>query len=84
MAKPLIITKQKEIYKEIANELDTTVETVDDVVTSTWMAVAKFMAEDRENAIYLRHLGTFYGKKEIIYYMEKNKLKTDEKSSGEL
>jgi len=78
MSKPLIITKQKKIYKEIADELDTTVEIVDDVVSSTWMAVAKFMAEDRENAIYLRHLGTFYGKKEMIYMIEQSKNKNKE------
>jgi len=78
--------KPKEIYTKVATDLDITVEEVDDVITSVWSAVAKFIAEDPFNAIYLRHLGTFYGRTDIAYMIEqaKKKNKKNEKSSREL
>ena len=74
MSKSALLTKSRELHKDIAEECNTTMDIVDDVISNTWFGVAKFMAEDKENAIYLRHLGTFYGSKEVAYKIEQNKL----------
>lgn len=74
-----LANKVRDVYHGVAKETGATTEEVDEVMSSTWQAVAKFIAENRFNAIYLRHLGTFYGKEEIAYMIEKTKNKNNEK-----
>lgn len=71
-------TQIKEVYAKVAKDINVPYTTVIDVMDYVWKGVSTFMAEDRLNAIYLRHLGTFWGKKEIAYCIDKYSKKDKE------
>lgn len=59
-------SKIRAIYNEIASELNLTQAEVEIMINSMWEGTKEFMEADDLNAIYLRHLGTFYGKKTVV------------------
>lgn len=77
----LIPKVNKEIYREVARELDVGEDMVIEAINYMWKGTANFIQESPVNVIQLRFLGTFCGKKEIVGYMEQHKKKKHEKPS---
>lgn len=59
-------SKIRAIYNEIASELNLSNAEIEIMVNSMWEGTKEVMEADDLNAIYLRHLGTFYGKKTVV------------------
>ena len=61
-----IQSKIRSIQKELSDETDLPVSDIELITSSMWEALKEFIEKDQMNAVYLRHLGTFYGKKEMV------------------
>lgn len=66
-------TKIRMIYKEIASEQSVTIEDIELCVDSMWSTLKGVMMSHPLNALYLRHLGTFYGREGVYENIKKFK-----------
>jgi len=72
-------SKIKAIHKEVAQEAGITLTQVENIMESVWETLRLTIEDDPRNAIYLRHLGTFYGKESMIVRLaEFRKLKKND------
>lgn len=67
----------RDIISTVKIRSDKSIPVIEEVVTSMWEYVASTMAENENNAIYLRFFGTFYGNKEMQCAIENNKGERD-------
>ena len=63
--------KTRSITKEVAYEQGLDIAQVELIIDSMWIATKEFIEQDPLNAIYLRNLGTFYGKESIMNHVNK-------------
>ena len=70
-------SKVRSLNKEVAYEQGLTISEVEQIIDSMWIATKEFIAQDPLNAIYLRNLGTFYGRESIMNHVNKAREKKE-------
>lgn len=68
-------SKIRAINKQVAQETDVSIQDVEEMVDSMWETLKKVVESSPVNALYLRFLGTFYGKDVIAAHVEKARRK---------
>lgn len=76
-----IQAKIRLINKEIAQETKLSPSEVEQIISSMWEFLQHIIEDSPTNALYLRHLGTFYGKESINRVISEYRKKKDERSN---
>jgi hypothetical protein len=68
-------SKIRTINKEVAQEENVSIQDVEDMTSSMWETLKAVIESNPVNALYLRFLGTFYGKESIASVIEEARRK---------
>lgn len=64
-------SKIRAINKQVAQETNVSIQNVEEMTDSMWETLKNIVESSPVNALYLRFLGTFYGKEAVAAHVEK-------------